>query len=692
MPCPSLDESSMLMASALENDSSASSTYGKTGTTRIIQTQRLRVVRAIWVLIVLTSTSIGIVTLSIFTVNRMTPCLAEPCNAMQMSVDTVALYEGSGVPFAVIGILRPILEAIVAAVYMTVGVVIFRRRSDDWMGVLTSLMLCVLAFRLTGVAGTLPQLYPDLTILSLSLTSIMFMAAYSTLYLFPNGLFYSRWSIVLFVITLVYEILLRGVALYFPQLGLNASLMQFGAVILGAVGLIFQTKRYQKLSPTERQQVKWVILAVALLLAGLLVSAFHREVLPLMTGTAYVVFGLLGLVAQYLLFMGLPLAFAFSMLRYRLWDADLVINRALVYAGLTLTLVTTFFGLFFTLMALLAGVIGTDSTLPLVVSTAVAAALFNPARTWLARRVDRQIYGLRVELRDIRRQQPNETRFVPLREAKAGLHSGKRVGGYELGELLGKGGMGEVYAAREPRTERIVAVKVLPPELAQRAEPLGRFQREAEVLRQLDHPNVVHILGAGMADDLHYLVMELVDGDTLSERIKRGAGFSRAEAVALVGDVARALDAAHAAGIVHRDVKPSNILLRPTAEGVEGVLTDFGIAKLVSEQTGGLTESNLVGTLDYIAPEQIMASRSIDHRADIYALGVIAYQLLTGQHPFAGPPAAMLFAHLNQPPPDPCDLVRDLPRSMALALLKALAKKPEERFASAGEFALALEI
>ena len=377
------------------------------------------------------------------------------------------------------------------------------------------------------------------------------------------------------------------------------------------------------------------------------------------------------------------------MLRYRLWDVDLVINRTLVYAASTGVLVIVFFILFVILRAGVSS-LTTDSTLPLVIATAAAAALFNPVRTRLARVVDKQIYGFRVELRDIRNRPIRETHFVPVKQALSGAHSGKLIGGYCLAGMLGKGGMGEVYAAQHLETDAVVAVKLLPPEMAAQAEPLARFEREAELLTRLNHPNIVQVMGAGMSDGLHYLVMALIDGVTLSERMKQSPPLSQTDAIALIRDIAAGLDAAHTAGVIHRDVKPSNIMLRPTDEGLEGILTDFGIAKLVEDATSSLTKSNLVGTLDYIAPEQIIASRGVDHRADIYALGVIAYQLLTGQHPFGGAPAALLFAHLNQPAPDPRDFCPDMPRPLALALLKALEKKPDERYASASAFAQAL--
>lgn len=619
----------------------------------------------VWLGIVVVSTVFGVISLLVLAALRLDVCAVEPCFPAQFSPETARKYTDNGVPFAVIALLRPVLEIITAMTYMVVGIVIFRRRSDDWMGLLTSLMLCLLGFRLTGFTGIMPQVFPETRPMGLALTSLMFISAYLTLYLFPNGRLYPRWAVVPLVITLAYE-LLRGVALYVPIFGTDvASQLPFGGILLGSIGLYCQIRRYNTISPIERQQLKWVILAVALLLGGLFTNTVSNIAVPILEGSAYVVISLLAAVAQYALFLGLPLAFAFSMLRYRLCDADLVINRALVYAALSITLSVLFFTLFFVLQAGLKG-LSTDSTLPLIISTGVVAALFNPARAQLARFVDKQIYGFRVELRDIRNRPAHDTRFMSANQAVSGPQTGKLIGGYRLAGLLGKGGMGEVYAAQHSETEAIAAIKLLPPEMAAQAEPLARFEREADLLSRLSHPNIVRTMGAGLSDSFHYLAMELIDGLTLSERMKQSPALSRQEAIALIRDIAAGLDAAHAAGVIHRDVKPSNVLLRPTVEGVQAVLTDFGIAKLAQDATSSLARSNLVGTLDYIAPEQIIASRAVDHRADIYALGMIAYQLLVGQHPFVGMPAAgLLFAHLHQPPPEPRDLRPDLSRPMA---------------------------
>jgi serine/threonine protein kinase len=266
------------------------------------------------------------------------------------------------------------------------------------------------------------------------------------------------------------------------------------------------------------------------------------------------------------------------------------------------------------------------------------------------------------------------------------------LGVYHLSMILGRGGMGKVYLAQDVRDGRKVAVKVLSVEMARREDMLKRFQREVSALQKLSHPNIVQMIESGFEQGVHYLAMEWVDGLSLRERLRREKRMALTEAVLLLADIAAGLDAAHAVGIVHRDVKPSNILLRRLPDRVQGVLSDFGIAKLAEDHSGKLTDLNVVGSLDTIAPEQVVSTREVDWRADLYALGVVAYQLLTGHHPYEGTArTAMLMAHLRQTPIDPRVFLPDVPKPVAQVLLKALSKRPEQRPTTARELVRPLE-
>ncbi|MFQ5923608.1 MAG: ABC transporter substrate-binding protein, partial [Anaerolineales bacterium] len=266
--------------------------------------------------------------------------------------------------------------------------------------------------------------------------------------------------------------------------------------------------------------------------------------------------------------------------------------------------------------------------------------------------------------------------------------NGQSIGRYHILEQLGEGGMATVYKAFDTRLEREVALKIILPTRQQSPKFLKRFEREAKALAQLSHPNIVNIHDYGEHEGLPYLVMEYTPAGTLKDRL--GEAMASSEAARLLAPVARALEYAHAQKIIHRDVKPSNILI--TRSG-EPMLSDFGIAKVLeAEETWDLTGTGVgIGTPEYMAPEQGMG-KPVDHRADIYALGIVLYEMVTGRKPFhADTPLAVLLKQVNDPLPRPRGILPDLPKSVEQVILKALAKQPEDRFQDIGEFAKALE-
>jgi hypothetical protein len=270
-----------------------------------------------------------------------------------------------------------------------------------------------------------------------------------------------------------------------------------------------------------------------------------------------------------------------------------------------------------------------------------------------------------------------------------GLSAGTRVGPYEVLELLGRGGMAEVYKGLHTRLDRTVAIKVLSSNLALEADFRTRFEREARAVAGLRHPNIVQMFDFGDVEGMYFMVMEFISGKDLAHLIAEAAPLPLDLTRSLAGDVAAALDYAHFQDLVHRDVKPSNVLLQisDVTPRPRAILTDFGIAKILGGDTGATKTGLMMGTLNYMAPEQIRSSGHVDGRADIYSLGVVVYQMLTGHLPYqADNPGAMMLAHLQQPPTDPLTYVSNLPAPTVDALLKALTKDPEDRFATAGEF------
>jgi protein kinase-like protein len=265
---------------------------------------------------------------------------------------------------------------------------------------------------------------------------------------------------------------------------------------------------------------------------------------------------------------------------------------------------------------------------------------------------------------------------------------GDALGGYSLESELGRGGMGTVYLATHDRLERKVALKVIVADLAHDEDFRARFLREARLAASLDHPNVIPVYDAGEADDVLFLAMRFVPGPSLQQVLAQRRVLSSAETLRIAHEVGGALDAAHAAGLVHRDVKPANILL--AEPGGHVYLCDFGLAKQMSSR--GTTRTGVfLGTADYCAPEQI-EGRELDARADVYSLGGVVFRCLTGRPPFARDSEfAVLQAHLADSPPSVSELRPELPLAVDPVVETALAKRPEDRYPSAGAFTQALE-
>ena len=265
------------------------------------------------------------------------------------------------------------------------------------------------------------------------------------------------------------------------------------------------------------------------------------------------------------------------------------------------------------------------------------------------------------------------------------------AGAYTLEGEIGRGGMGVVYRARDEKLKRTVAVKVLPPELAFRRDIRARFVREAETAARLSHPNIVPIHSVGESNDLVYFVMGYVDGESLSVRIKRRGRLSIDESRRIMRETADALAAAHQQGVIHRDVKPDNILLEGTRGRV--MVTDFGIAKALSAEGGTLTDTGIaIGTPAFMSPEQAAGERVIDGRSDLYSLGVVAYQMLAGELPFQSPTVPGLLMKQIGTPAVPVERLRpDAPRDLALTVMRCLEKDPEDRWPTADALRRALE-
>jgi serine/threonine-protein kinase len=263
---------------------------------------------------------------------------------------------------------------------------------------------------------------------------------------------------------------------------------------------------------------------------------------------------------------------------------------------------------------------------------------------------------------------------------------------YRIQTLLGFGGMGEVYDAYDERLERAVAVKILPLARSRSEEHIERFQRQADVATRIPHPGIVQIYDSGIDGEIHYIVMERLVGQELSRIISQHSPLSVTFAVDVAVQIARATHAAHRQGVIHRDLKPSNILLTRGENDAEIVkILDFGVAKIKNNFSLTQTEE-VMGTPTYMSPEQLKSSKYIDARADVYSIGCILYEMLTGHPPFVASSEMELVLKIKNDPPEPINRRRrDIPDKLASIVEKTMAKDPAERFATAHLLANALE-
>jgi eukaryotic-like serine/threonine-protein kinase len=252
---------------------------------------------------------------------------------------------------------------------------------------------------------------------------------------------------------------------------------------------------------------------------------------------------------------------------------------------------------------------------------------------------------------------------------------------YQIVKLLGEGGMGAVYRAHDRELDRVVALKVIRPELARNAQVLQRFKQELILARQITHRNIIRIFDLGQAEGTRFITMEFIEGEDLSQILAHRGKLPAPEAAGIIAQVARGLEAAHSEGVVHRDLKPQNIMI--DAQGKASVM-DFGIAR--SMDASNMTRTGaLMGTPTYMSPEQAQGQK-VDARSDLYMLGIIFYELLTGNPPFeAKHPMATLVRRLKEKPKPPIEVEPSIPKALNEMVLKMLGTKPEERYQSATE-------
>jgi predicted Ser/Thr protein kinase len=604
-------------------------------------------------------------------VPRSTLVEVAPISVARSGADWAGAIE-SVLTSARLPLVRAALEAIT---YLVGGLVLSRRRPSDPM-----LQLAVIGVLLMGVntatVATLTTIPADAPatpwrVVAAILYTLAPVATFVILALYPSGRpVPPRLAPVCAALGVVPFFFFAWTMYAEHRFALAPLLVGMAAV---AVMLGLQAYRYRhRATIRQRHQVKWLAYGATMFLAlEVLTLAF---VSPLVD-PAQPSFALFALLREALLFAAYLVPFlsmVFSAAQLRLWDVDRLINRSLVYATLTAALGAVFVVVFFAVRALVVGVLGQSVVAGALAGGIVVALALVPTRRVVSRWIDRTFFGIGLDYEELARRAATQG-SLPV--------EGDTFASFVHLQLLGRGGMGAVYKASHPAYDFAVVLKVLSRELATKGYARERFRREARILEQIDHPNVVPFLDRG--DD--YLVMTHVEGRDLADRLAREGRVPLPEAIAILRDLASALDAIHAKGFVHRDVKPANVLVGPE----RAMLLDFGVAREIA--TPAQTE-DVVGTLAYIAPEQVHDPRNVDGRADLYSLAVTAFEMLTGQLPFTDPsPLALAMSHLHVPPPLARSIAPELPAHVEAALDRALSKSPAERPAKASDFVRALE-
>ncbi len=600
------------------------------------------------------------------------PCENAHCQATEEAFNHYGLTNRFYAITLPIGIAIEVLPLIIA------GILVFWQRRQQLYELLFACMLVTIGVTAldNGILPSFLYIFPNLEWLGIVLRWVG-ESLIIVWFFFPNGRLVQRWAGWVAGAWLV----LTAFVYLFPESPLNFYNLPDpwpnGVIIaMIAATLASLLQRYRQHSRLqERQQIRWVLASAALVAS---VQTAGRLIYPaLEPGLQELQVRLVLTTLAYFSTMLLGISLGISILRYKLWNIDIVIQRASVYGALTLLLSLIFSGTLFVLTRISAA---NENRMLLtgVLSAAVFGAVFQPVRSRIQRFVDRRFYGIEIDYQR------------PAAAVRPAGEAAQTFGKFHDLHLVGRGGMAEVYRARRGEDPAWLALKLLPAALAENPDFRKRFQREAQTVQGLAHPNIVKILEYGEHANQPYILMEYIQGHDLAEHLRRVGRLPLAEARPLLAAIASALDLAHQQGIIHRDIKPSNIMLDESHPELRPVLMDFGIAKML-DGFSNMTQSGFLGTLDYVAPEQIRAAADIDARADIYAFGAMAYQLLAGELPFpASHPGALLMAHLTQPAPDLRAAWPEAPTSAARAIQRAMAKERDERFGRATDFVAAL--
>jgi serine/threonine-protein kinase len=602
----------------------------------------------------------------------------------------------------VLGVFIP--EGIAHLVMITSSVFMIMRQKREWLAAFSAVALLFVSAGFSTITFAVSNIAELAWIgrLLLSLSSWMAIVFVIT---FPDGRFSPRWTIWLVGMYTIWITAWWFVPALDISQGLTSISFFAGLIAISPLTVATWLRARHILTSEQRQQLRLVtaagIYSNLLYWGALLITLFVRVAL-LQSAGGLLIF-ILAAWGRWAAVALIPIAILISIVRFQLFDVDRVIGRGLLVIAITLLLAIVFGSLVVAVQQAAFIMTGdTQSNLAVVLAALGIALIFQPIRQRLQRLIDSRYFAsynapptAEVSDEPAPAVEPPPNTPISLRERaeKNGALSGALLGPYALNDLLGRGGMAEVYCARHNTLRRDAAIKILSPHLANDPQFRERFAREGRMLSELAHPHIVNVYDAGEEEGVYYIAMQLIDGETLAALLTREGALPHDRALPILKAIASALDHAHARGVIHRDVKPHNILIGRSQDGalLHPYLTDFGIARMIGANTILTQGTSMMGTLDYAAPEQIAGLEDADHRADIYALGTVAYLMLSGRLPFHEAHAgALIFSLLRQPPPDPRTLNADIPAHVALALLRALAKEPDERYDSAGAFVQAL--
>ncbi|NDJ33569.1 MAG: serine/threonine protein kinase, partial [Chloroflexi bacterium] len=492
-----------------------------------------------------------------------------------------------------------VLEALTFAIFVVTGLVLIARRSDDLVSLLTGTMLVVFGAATTITFNYVFVISGFYSVLHTLLTTGGYALFVWYLYTLPHGHFEPRWSRFVLALWVLYTFagLIAGSALYDSGFLTFAGFTFQAAVYgLGFFGLTYRINN--TLTPLQVQQVKWVGMGLTLAFLGFVIRFLPTALVPVGSWSPQLLL-IYEVVTNVIIRLGLvaiPVTIAFSIMRFRLYDVDLFINRSLVYtavSGATAAVLLVDIFLFLWLLQLVTG--GRQPTFAVMIGTAVAVGAFNPIRKRIQRFVDKNVYGIEIDYDRLRRADMSPPSTDSLKAPK--LDTGQTFGTYRVVGSVGRGGMAEVYRGLHPTLNRPVAIKVLSSDLATQADFRARFEREAKTIAQLNHPHIVQVFDFGVEGDTYFMVMEFIEGPTLAQMIRDRGALPYDEVAPVIKHVASALDYAHLQGVVHRDVKPSNVMLRPATDSGgglwQGVLTDFGIAKIAGGDA--ITRTGMMG-------------------------------------------------------------------------------------------------